>query len=182
MVRAVLPRPATGAAQEARTPVSQLTTYIPLIVALLATGALSGLIAGLFGVGGGIITVPALGFVFQVLGYDPDALMHMAAGTSLATIVAVGTVSARAHHRRGAVDFSILTLWGPFIVASSLVGGLTAVEADGRFEHVAFPEIGVTNACFGGPDMRDLWATASNTGRLYKLRWPRPGLPTAYNA
>ena len=71
---------------------------------------------------------------------------------------------------------------GRVVVGTLIDGGLTVVEADGRFEHVAFPEIGVTNACFGGPDMRDLWATASNTGRLYKLRWPRPGLPTAYNA
>ncbi|MEX0627374.1 MAG: sulfite exporter TauE/SafE family protein, partial [Cucumibacter sp.] len=78
------------------------------------------------GVGGGIVIVPALSFVLTLLGYDPAAAMHVAVATSLAVIVPTGFRSAQAHHRRGAVDFGILRLWGPFIVVASLAGGLMA--------------------------------------------------------
>lgn len=110
-----------------------IATYAPFIGGLLVTGAVSGLIAGLFGVGGGIVTVPAMAFVFQALGYDPDAVMHAAVGTSLATIMFVGSVSARSHHRRGAVDFGVLKLWAPFLVGSSLLAGLMAGLFSGSF-------------------------------------------------
>lgn len=101
-------------------------SYLPLVAGLVAIGALSGLIAGLFGVGGGLVTVPAMSIAFQALGYGADIVMHVAVGTSLATIVAVGLSSARAHHARGAVDFDTIRLWAPPLVASSLVAGLMA--------------------------------------------------------
>lgn len=100
--------------------------YLPFALGLLAIGALSGIIAGLFGVGGGIITVPALAFSLQAMGYDPDAVMHVAVGTSLATIIAVGSASARSHNKRGAVDWALLRLWAPWLVASALLGGVMA--------------------------------------------------------
>ena len=61
-------------------------------------------------------------------------------------------------------------------------GGITICDpATGALEHVGLPDPMVTNIAFGGPDRRDAWITASSTGRLYKARWPRPGLALAFN-
>ena len=71
---------------------------------------------------------------------------------------------------------------GKVCVATILNGGITAFDPDGSVEHFAVPDLIVTNICFGGADMRDAWITASGTGKLYKTRWPRPGLKLNFNA
>ena len=71
---------------------------------------------------------------------------------------------------------------GKVCVATLVNGGVTAFDPAGGFEHFAFPDPLTTNICFGGDDMRDAWVTASGTGRLYKCRWPRPGLKLNFNA
>jgi len=71
---------------------------------------------------------------------------------------------------------------GKVCVATIVEGGITAFDPDGTFEHFAFPDILCTNIVFGGADMRDAWVTASSTGKLYKCRWPRPGLKLNFNA
>jgi gluconolactonase len=71
---------------------------------------------------------------------------------------------------------------GKVCVGTILNGGITIFDPDGTTEHVALPELAVTNLCFGGADMRDVWITGSSSGRLYKGRWPRPGLKLAFNA
>lgn len=71
---------------------------------------------------------------------------------------------------------------GKICVATIINGGITAFDPDGSTEHYAVPDVIVTNICFGGPDMRDAWITASGTGKLYKARWPRPGLKLNFNA
>ncbi|TSH88528.1 SMP-30/gluconolactonase/LRE family protein [Verticiella sediminum] len=72
---------------------------------------------------------------------------------------------------------------GNVCVATLVNGGLTIFDPHtGGTEHLAVPDMLCTNLCFGGPDMRDAWITASGTGRLYKTRWPRPGLRLNYNA
>lgn len=105
---------------------SIVIAHWPLVAGLLASGLVAGLIAGLLGVGGGIVMVPAMAVTFQALNFDPALTQHVSVGTSLAAIVATGLVSARSHHRRGAVDFDILKLWGPVIFGAALVGGLMA--------------------------------------------------------
>jgi len=70
---------------------------------------------------------------------------------------------------------------GKVCVATIINGGITAFDPDGSTEHFAVPDVIVTNICFGGADMRDAWITASGTGKLYKCRWPRPGLKLNYN-
>jgi gluconolactonase len=65
---------------------------------------------------------------------------------------------------------------GNICVATLLNGGITTFAPDGAFEHIALPDLFPTNICFGGKDMRDAYVTLSGTGRLAKLRWPRPGL------
>jgi gluconolactonase len=71
---------------------------------------------------------------------------------------------------------------GHICVATIVNGGITAFDpADGSHEHFAFPDGITTNICFGGADMQDAWVTCSGTGKLFKVRWPRPGLKLKYN-
>ena len=71
---------------------------------------------------------------------------------------------------------------GKVCVATIINGGVTAFDPGGATEHYPFPDLLCTNICFGGADMRDAWVTASGTGKLYKARWPRPGLKLNVNA
>jgi gluconolactonase len=71
---------------------------------------------------------------------------------------------------------------GKVCVATIINGGITAFDPDGSIEHFPFPDLVTTNICFGGADMRDAWVTCSSTGKLYKCRWPRPGLKLNFNA
>jgi gluconolactonase len=71
---------------------------------------------------------------------------------------------------------------GKVCVATIINGGVTAFDPDGSTEHFAFPDLLCTNICFGGDDMRTAWVTASSTGKLYRCRWPRPGLKLNFNA
>jgi gluconolactonase len=71
---------------------------------------------------------------------------------------------------------------GKVCVATIINGGITAFDPDGSTEHYPFPDILVTNICFGGDDMQTAWITASGTGKLYRARWPRPGLKLNFNA
>lgn len=89
-----------------------------------AIGALAGTMAGLLGVGGGIVIVPALILVFGHLGFSPDVLTHLAVGTSLATIVFTSLSSIRTHHSRGAVDWVIVKR----ITLGILIGALLGAE------------------------------------------------------
>lgn len=89
-----------------------LLTYLPVIVMLACLGGVAGFLAGLLGVGGGIVLVPGLYFVFHSLqshmGFDPAYLMHISVGTSLAIIVPTGLSSALSHKRKGSVDFILV--------------------------------------------------------------------------
>lgn len=82
-----------------------------------------------------------------------------------------------------ALDSLAIEADGKVCVGTIRNGGVTVFDpATGKVEHVAAPDPMVTNICFGGPDMRDAWLTGSSTGKLFKCRWPRPGLKLAYNA
>jgi uncharacterized membrane protein YfcA len=115
-----------------------LATWWPFIVGLSVTGLISGVFAGLLGVGGGSIIVPALAFAFAALNYSDDISQHMAVASSLAIIIPTGIRSALSHHKRGAVDLAILRLWAPFVFAGCLVGGLMAGWFSGDVLRVAF--------------------------------------------
>ena len=92
----------------------------------LLLGAAAGVLAGLFGVGGGLIIVPVLVYGFQAQGFAPEVLTHMAVGTSLATIAFTSINSIRAHQRRGAVRWEIVRWLTLGILGGSVLGGLTA--------------------------------------------------------
>ena len=115
-----------------------IVEFLPLAIGLLMAGALAGLMAGLLGVGGGIVMVPAMAVAFEFIGYDANVYHHVAVGTSLAVIIATGIASARAHHGRGAVMGNVLKLWGPFIVGAALVGGLMARLYSGDMLRIIF--------------------------------------------
>ena len=85
---------------------------LPTVFALLITGVFAGLLAGLFGVGGGIVIVPVLFFVFQSFDVSAQSAMLIATATSLATIVPTSLSSIKSHHNKGNVDFILLKSWG----------------------------------------------------------------------
>jgi uncharacterized membrane protein YfcA len=103
-----------------------------LVAALAAAGAFAGLIAGMFGIGGGVVMVPSMYYVFNALGYGGDRVMHVAIGTSLAVIVATSLRSVTAHAKHGAVDFAVLRAWVPWIVIGTLLGSVVADFAPSR--------------------------------------------------
>ncbi len=97
----------------------------------LALGACAGVLAGLFGVGGGIIIVPVLVFSFTLQGFDQSILTHLAVGTSLATIIFTSVNAVREHHRRGAVRWPIFLWMTVGILLGAGFGALTAEAISG---------------------------------------------------
>lgn len=89
-------------------------------------GTVAGLLAGLLGVGGGLIIVPALSYLFELQRISSAATLHLALGTSLGTIVFTSLSSASAHYRRGAVDLGIVARISPGILAGTYLGGFLA--------------------------------------------------------
>jgi uncharacterized membrane protein YfcA len=92
----------------------------------LAIGLAVGFLAGLLGIGGGMVMVPMLVFVFTAKGFPPQHMMHLALATALATIVFTSLSSVRAHHRHGGVDWAVARAMAPGIIAGSLVAALVA--------------------------------------------------------
>jgi len=99
---------------------------VQMSVLLIAIGAVAGVVAGLLGVGGGIVLVPAFFYAFTALGYGGPQLMQVCLATSLATIIVTSWKSVRMHHARGAVDWQILRGWAPWIAAGTVAGVLVA--------------------------------------------------------
>lgn len=133
------------------------TQYLPLLGLILLIGGFAGIVAGLLGVGGGIILVPAFFFAFSSLGYDTPELMQICLATSLATIVVTSLRSVMAHNRKGAVDWEILKGWGPGIAIGAALG---VAAASGLRNEVLMGIFGVLGLCvglylaFGRPDWR----------------------------
>jgi len=92
----------------------------------LALGAFAGTLAGLFGIGGGLVIVPVLIFSFGLQGFSPEIAAHMAVGTSLATIVFTSISSIRSHQKHSAIRWDIFRPMAVGIVAGALLGAWTA--------------------------------------------------------
>ena len=103
-----------------------------LVSVLMLAGLLAGFAAGLFGIGGGFVVVPALLLVFSFFGVEPMVISHVAIGTSLATIIVTSLRSVHAHNKRGAVDFKVIRDWAPWLVLGVSGGLLVARELDGQ--------------------------------------------------
>ena len=95
-------------------------------VGYLAIGSGAGLLAGLLGVGGGLVIVPVLLWLFRGQGFDEAVVLHLAIGTSLGTIVATSLSSIRAHQRRGAIQWPLVLRLTPGILAGAWVGAWIA--------------------------------------------------------
>src|SRR5688572_8224266 len=123
--------------------------------ALIVAGGFAGFLAGLLGVGGGIIVVPALYFILSALDVSEAVRMHVAVGTSLAAIIVTSLISARSHAARGAVDMALLRQWAPGVIFGVLVGSGLALLMDGRTLTGLFAALALGMAvqmAFGNPD------------------------------
>ena len=97
-----------------------------MVLLLIATGALSGFLAGLFGIGGGAVLVPVFYECFRLAGVPLEVRMPLCIGTSLAVIIPTSIRAFRAHYLRGAVDMAVLKLWWLPILIGVLAGSVTA--------------------------------------------------------
>lgn len=109
-----------------------------LVVAMLLTGAIGGVLAGLLGIGGGIVIVPVLEAALTFVGVDPSVRMHIAVATSLATIIPTSISSARAHHRKDSIDFGVIRYWSPWIVIGAVAGIVIAANVGAGFLAAVF--------------------------------------------
>lgn len=101
-----------------------LPTLATLVAVAGAAGVAGGILAGLLGVGGGIVIVPALYFALSLTGSDPALTIQVAVGTSLATIVFTSLSSSWGHYKRGALDMQLLKRWAPAILVGVVIGAL----------------------------------------------------------
>ena len=95
---------------------------------MIITALPAGFAAGLFGIGGGLITVPILFYIFNSAGINPSYLMHLAVGTSFSIIIPTSTVSVITHHQHKAVDFSVVKDYGVFVVSGVILGTIFAAS------------------------------------------------------
>ena len=108
------------------------------ILAYLLTGAVAGLMAGLLGIGGGLVIVPALALLFTSQEFAAATLMHYAVGTSLATIIPTSVSSLLAHHRRGSVHWPAVRGLTPGILVGALAGAWLAQQLSSAWLGVLF--------------------------------------------
>lgn len=111
-----------------------------LVLCMLAAGLFAGFVAGMFGIGGGFVVVPALAAVLSLLGQGSSTsnIMHVAIGTSLATIFFTSLRSVQAHAKRGAVDWRILKGWLPSVSIGVIAGVILTGLMDGGALKIVF--------------------------------------------
>ncbi len=105
--------------------INQIATLI-IIMTITATAA--GFFAGFFGIGGGIITVPCLFYIFGSVGVDKSFIMHLAVGTSFAIIVPTAMMSVYTHYKHKAVELSLIKTYGIFVIIGVIIGSFFAAS------------------------------------------------------
>lgn len=132
-----------------------------LAAALLGAGVITGLLAGLFGVGGGAVIVPVLYQIFGMVGVPEDHRMHLCVGTSLAIIIPTSISSFRTHMAKGKVMMDVLKAWALPVLAGVVLGSLIAAYAPGKVLMTVFAVVALTNATklLAG---RDSWRVAES--------------------
>jgi len=98
------------------------------LLIMSVTAVVAGFFAGFFGIGGGIITVPCLFYIFGAVGIDKSFIMHLAVGTSFAIIVPTAIMSVFTHYKHQAVDFSVVKTYGIFVVIGVIIGSFFAAS------------------------------------------------------
>jgi len=109
-----------------------------MISAYLLLGSVVGILAGLLGIGGGLVIVPVLTFIFTAQGLPYEHILHLALGTSLTSIIFTSFSSVRAHHKRGAVLWPIVFRITPGIVIGTLSGSWVAAQLSTNFLKIFF--------------------------------------------
>ena len=122
------------------------SVLIPMILALAIAGSLIGFLAGLFGIGGGAISVPVFYEVFGLLGHAPEVSMPLAVGTSLAAIIPTSIASVKGHYARGTVDVGLLRLWAVPVLIGVLTGAFIARFAPPAVFQIVFVGVAAVNA------------------------------------
>lgn len=112
--------------------------WVELCTLIVALGGVAGFMAGLLGIGGGMILVPGLYYLFFLTGFNHPQLMHLAVGTSLAIIIPTGLSSARAHYKKGSVRLDIVRAVGPGIVVGVGIGTFIADHLSGHGLKIVF--------------------------------------------
>ena len=123
-----------------------VSEFAELALLLVAVGALSGFLAGLFGIGGGAILVPVFYECFRLVGVPLDVRMPLCIGTSLAIIIPTSIRSYRAHFARGAVDMEVLRQWWLPVLAGVLIGSVIARYAPERLFKIVFVAVAYSAA------------------------------------
>ncbi len=106
----------------------ELNQSLFFIIVMILTAFPAGFAAGLFGIGGGLITVPILFYIFSNFGIETNYLMHLAVGTSFAIIIPTSAVSVVTHHQHKAVDFSVVKGYGIFVISGVILGTIFAAN------------------------------------------------------
>ncbi|HCK92156.1 MAG TPA: hypothetical protein DHW71_04165 [Gammaproteobacteria bacterium] len=123
-----------------------ISNNMSTFLALVGTGVFAGVLAGLLGVGGGIVIVPVLFFLFQSFGVSPESAMVVATATSLATIIPTSISSIRSHNKKGNVDFALLKRWAAFIFIGVMAGSWLVTRVDGTLLTALFGIIATLSA------------------------------------
>ncbi|MDO8838429.1 MAG: sulfite exporter TauE/SafE family protein [Parvibaculum sp.] len=134
-----------------------LMELAPFAAGLVFTGLIAGILAGLLGVGGGIVIVPVLYHVFTLLGIDEGVRMHLAVGTSLGTIILTSIRSVRAHAKKGVVDWQMLRDWALPVLVGVVLGTAIAAWVSGDALTGVFATIALVvaaNLAFGKESWR----------------------------
>ncbi len=121
----------------------ELETLLPLVAVAAGSGIIGGVLAGLLGVGGGIVIVPALYFALSLTGMEPALTMQVAVGTSLSTIVFTSLSSGYGHYKKGAIDMALLRLWAPSILVGVVIGGVLGGIVSGQVLIAVFATVAV---------------------------------------
>lgn len=119
-----------------------------LAAGMLATGTIGGILAGLLGVGGGIVVVPVLFLVLTVVGVEEEIRMHVAVATSLATIIPTSISSFRSHDRKGSLDWALVKRWAATIVVGAIAGGVVAAYLESGGLSLVFAVIALLVSLF----------------------------------
>ena len=122
-----------------------IADFVPLLLPLAITGIFSGFMAGLLGVGGGIIIVPIIAYLLTTHGLPTTLPMHVALGSSLAVIVPTSIISARTHLRLGNVDFEVVKRLGPLVFIGAFGGAVIASGLDNQALKIIFGFLAMAN-------------------------------------
>ena len=102
--------------------------YFFFVILIISTSLVAGFLAGFFGIGGGIIIVPMLYYIFQMLNYDSAFVMHLAIGTSFSIIIPTAIMSVYTHYKHEAVDFKVVKTYGLLVLLGVVVGTLISAN------------------------------------------------------